>query len=76
MPEGYCCKCKRKRKIADAVESVTRHGRTSLTGMCSVCGAEVFLVVNATQWTPAAHLPVPSRPLAVGPPTPCPETHA
>ena len=41
MVQGYCVKCKAKRDIKDAKESVCKNGRKMLKGVCSVCGTKM-----------------------------------
>ena len=43
--EGYCVKCKAKRKIADAQEVKMANGRPALKGKCPVCGTGMFKIL-------------------------------
>ena len=43
--EGYCVKCKAKRKIADANEIKMANGRPALKGKCPVCGTGMFKIL-------------------------------
>ena len=43
--EGYCVKCKAKRKISDAKEIKMANGRPALKGKCPVCGTGMFKIL-------------------------------
>ena len=43
--EGYCVKCKAKRKIANAQEVKMANGRPALKGVCPVCGTGMFKIL-------------------------------
>lgn len=43
--EGYCVKCKTKRKISDAQEVKMANGRPALKGICPVCGTGMFKIL-------------------------------
>ena len=44
--EGYCVKCKAKRKIADAKEIKMANGRPAMKGKCPVCGTGMFKILS------------------------------
>ena len=43
--EGYCVKCKAKRKISNAQEVKMANGRPALKGVCPVCGTGMFKIL-------------------------------
>ena len=43
--EGYCVKCKAKRKIDKAKEIKMANGRPALKGICPVCGTGMFKIL-------------------------------
>ena len=43
--EGYCVKCKTKRKISNAQEVKMANGRPALKGVCPVCGTGMFKIL-------------------------------
>ena len=43
--EGYCVKCKAKRKISDAKEIKMANGRPAMKGKCPVCGTGMFKIL-------------------------------
>jgi hypothetical protein len=43
--EGFCVKCKAKRKIAEANEITMANGRPALKGKCPVCGTGMFKIL-------------------------------
>jgi hypothetical protein len=43
--EGYCVKCKAKRKIDQAREVKMANGRPALKGVCPVCGTGMFKIL-------------------------------
>ena len=43
--EGYCVKCKTKRKIAQGKEVKMANGRPALKGVCPVCGTGMFKIL-------------------------------
>jgi Domain of unknown function (DUF5679) len=43
--EGYCVKCKTKRKISNAQEVKMANGRPALKGSCPVCGTGMFKIL-------------------------------
>jgi len=43
--EGYCVKCKAKRKIAEGAEIKMANGRPALKGKCPVCGTGMFKIL-------------------------------
>ena len=42
--EGYCVKCKAKRKMDDESQITMRNGRPATKGTCSVCGTKMFKI--------------------------------
>lgn len=44
--EGYCVKCKAKRKISDAKEIKMANGRPAMKGKCPVCGTGMFKILS------------------------------
>ena len=43
--EGYCVKCKAKRKIANAKQITMANKRPALKGTCPVCGTGMFKIL-------------------------------
>jgi len=43
--EGYCVKCKAKRKIDKAKEIKMANGRPAMKGVCPVCGTGMFKIL-------------------------------
>ena len=43
--EGYCVKCKAKRKIKDAKQVKMANGRPALKGVCPECGTGMFKIL-------------------------------
>ena len=43
--EGYCVKCKAKRKISNAQQVKMANGRPALKGVCPVCGTGMFKIL-------------------------------
>lgn len=43
--EGYCVKCKTKRKISNPQEVQMANGRPALKGVCPVCGTGMFKIL-------------------------------
>lgn len=43
--EGYCVKCKAKRKIDKANEIKMANGRPAMKGVCPVCGTGMFKIL-------------------------------
>jgi len=43
--EGYCVKCKTKRKISNGQEVKMANGRPALKGVCPVCGTGMFKIL-------------------------------
>lgn len=39
--EGYCMKCKGKREMKDAAETVAKNGRPMFKGKCPDCGTTI-----------------------------------
>ena len=42
--EAYCVKCKTKRKIKNAEETIMKNGRAATKGICPICNCKVFLI--------------------------------
>ena len=42
--EGYCVKCKAKRKMDDEEQMIMKNGRPATKGTCSVCGTKMFKI--------------------------------
>lgn len=40
--DAYCVKCKQKRSIQNATDTITKNGRRAKTGSCAVCGTKLF----------------------------------
>ena len=47
--EGYCVKCKAKRKISNAQQVKMANGRPALKGVCPVCGTGMFKILPPQQ---------------------------
>ena len=43
--EGYCVKCKAKRKISNGQLVKMANGRPALKGVCPVCGTGMFKIL-------------------------------
>ncbi|HYS22273.1 MAG TPA: DUF5679 domain-containing protein [Gemmatimonadales bacterium] len=43
--EGYCVKCKAKRKISNPQQVKMANGRPALKGVCPVCGTGMFKIL-------------------------------
>src|SRR5439155_20430472 len=43
--EGYCVKCKAKRKISNPQQVKMANGRPALKGVCLVCGTGMFTIL-------------------------------
>ncbi|HTD70290.1 MAG TPA: DUF5679 domain-containing protein [Gemmatimonadales bacterium] len=43
--EGYCVKCKAKRKISNPNQVKMANGRPALKGVCPVCGTGMFKIL-------------------------------
>lgn len=43
---GYCVKCKTKREMKDAKETILDNGRKMMKGVCSVCGTKMGLFIK------------------------------
>ena len=43
--EGYCVKCKAKRKISNGQQVKMANGRPALKGVCPVCGTGMFKIL-------------------------------
>jgi hypothetical protein len=48
-PQAYCVKCKAKKPMADAVESVLKNGRKAIRGKCPACGTGMFKILGASK---------------------------
>ena len=42
--EGYCVKCKAKRKMDDEEQMIMKNGRPATKCTCSVCGTKMFKI--------------------------------
>jgi uncharacterized protein DUF5679 len=42
--EGYCVKCKAKRKMDGEKQIIMKNGRPATSGTCSVCGTKMFKI--------------------------------
>ena len=42
--EGYCVKCKAKRKMDGERQITMKNGRPATEGTCSVCGTKMFKI--------------------------------
>ena len=47
--QAYCVKCKAKKPMAGAVESVLKNGRKAIKGKCPTCGTGMFKILGASQ---------------------------
>jgi hypothetical protein len=43
--EGYCVKCKAKRKVSNGQQVKMANGRPALKGVCPVCGTGMFKIL-------------------------------
>ena len=43
--EGYCVKCKAKRKISNPQQVKMANGRPAMKGVCPVCGTGMFKIL-------------------------------
>src|ERR1043165_3889761 len=50
--EGYCVKCKAKRKISNAQQVKMANGRPALKGVCPVCGTGMFKILPPKEACP------------------------
>ena len=41
LPEGYCFRCKSRRRIKDPVQLSTKNGRSRIQGFCETCGVKM-----------------------------------
>src|SRR2546427_7241319 len=57
--EGYCVKCKAKRKISNPQQVKMANGRPALKGVCPVCGTGMFKILPPKQ---ARRTPKPRPP--------------
>ena len=55
--EGYCVKCKAKRKMDDERQITMRNGRPATEGTCSVCGTKMFKIGGG----PSSSAPKPAK---------------
>ncbi len=44
MVEAYCMKCKAKREMQDAEDTVMKNGRKAKKGKCPECGTGMFKI--------------------------------
>jgi len=44
--EGYCVKCKAKREMKDAAETMMKNGRRAMKGKCPVCDTGMFKIMG------------------------------
>jgi pimeloyl-ACP methyl ester carboxylesterase len=44
--EAYCVKCRQKRVMLDAKQIVTKKGRSAMSGVCPVCGTQLFRFIS------------------------------
>jgi hypothetical protein len=44
---GYCVKCKKKRDMVGAVETVLKNAKRAMKGKCSVCGTGMMKFLPA-----------------------------
>lgn len=44
--EGYCVKCKSKKKIKDAAEVIMKNGRKAMKGKCPDCGTGMYRIMG------------------------------
>src|SRR5438876_2277262 len=51
--QGYCVKCKSKKAMADAAESLLKNGRKAIKGKCPTCGTGMFKIVAQGSSKPA-----------------------
>ena len=41
LPEGYCFKCKSRKRLKDPVQLSMKNGRSRIQGFCETCGVEM-----------------------------------
>lgn len=41
LPEGYCLRCKSRRRIKDPVQVQMKNGRSRIQGFCETCGVKM-----------------------------------
>lgn len=44
MVEGHCMKCKEKREIKNAKQTMMKNGREAIQGTCTKCGTKMFKI--------------------------------
>ncbi|WP_420838778.1 DUF5679 domain-containing protein [Aestuariivivens sediminis] len=44
--EGYCVKCKSKKEIKNATETIMKNGRKAMKGSCPTCGTGMFRILG------------------------------
>jgi pimeloyl-ACP methyl ester carboxylesterase len=44
--EAYCVKCRQKRVMLEAKQIVTKKGRSAMSGICPVCGTQLFRFIS------------------------------
>ena len=43
---GYCVKCKKKSKMADAKTVTMKNGRAAMKGKCAKCGTGMYKILG------------------------------
>jgi len=43
---AYCVKCKQKKNIIDAKETIMKNGRKAMKGKCPDCGTGMFRIMG------------------------------
>jgi pimeloyl-ACP methyl ester carboxylesterase len=44
--EAYCVKCRQKRIMLEAKQIVTKKGRSAMSGVCPICGTQLFRFIS------------------------------
>lgn len=44
--EAYCVKCKSKREMNEAAETIMKNGRKAMKGKCPSCGTGMFRIMG------------------------------
>ena len=52
--QGYCVKCKAKKAMADAAESLLKNGRKAIKGKCPTCGTGMFKILGGKSSPPSS----------------------
>ena len=47
--EGYCVKCKSKKKIKDGAEVTMKNGRKAMKGKCPDCGTGMYRILRSEE---------------------------